>query len=187
MRAKRFAPESKLTSFMRLAPLALAMLLLAACYADMDWRKLAPDEADFAVLMPARSQSASNVISGGVTMTQWTAATRDALFGAAFTDYPDGAGRHLDAARDALARNVRGAIVEDRAEPVPSRASAVSEIRAVTIKGSGAGTGSSSQELTVHARFHVRGARLYQLAVIARPGAVGVEDLDTFFSSFELR
>jgi hypothetical protein len=171
----------------RLASLALTALL-AACYADLDWRKLAPEEADFIVLMPARSRSASNLIAGGVTMTQWTASTRDALFGVGFTDYPGGAGVHLNAARDALARNVGGAIIEDRVEPTPSRLAGVSEIRAVTIRGSStASTGEAARALTVHERLHVRGVRLYQLAVIARPDALSIGDLDTFFSSFELR
>jgi hypothetical protein len=179
--------RARLASLASLGSIALAALL-AGCYADLDWRKLAPDEADFIVLMPARSKSASNVIAGGVTMTQWTAATRDALFGVGYTDYPDGARVHLDAARDALARNVRGAIIEDRIEPVPSRTAGISEIRAVTIRGSSAaGAGDTTGAVMVHARFHVRNKRLYQLAVIARPNALSTNDLDTFFSSFELR
>ena len=58
--------------------LALSVLLLAGCYADLDWRKLASEEGRFQVLMPARSQSASRSIGAGATMTLWTASARDA-------------------------------------------------------------------------------------------------------------
>jgi hypothetical protein len=91
-----------------------------------------------------------------------------------------------------LARNVSGSIVEDHTDSAPPRGTPTGgdppANRIVTIQGSArAASGAVSRPVTVHARFHAVGNRLYQLVVIAPPDALGAGDLEMFFASFELR
>lgn len=175
--------------------LLVASLLLAGCYADLDWRKLASEEGRFQMLMPARTQSASREIAPGVTMTVWSTSAGNALFGVSYTDYPDAARGHLASARDALLRNVSGTLVEDDAGPKP-RGMTDGESRRLVIKGSLGGKGGgpggakgseAGPEVTVHARLHAVDRRLYQLTLIGKGDKLTESDRDMFFSSFELR
>lgn len=172
--------------------LALSALLLSGCYADLDWRKLASDEGRFLVLMPARSQSASRSIGAGATMTLWTTAARDALFGVSYTDYPDLAAVHLDEARKALLRNVSGTLVEEHPLSAPLRgsvtpAAARNSLR-IIIDGRAQGSAKpATRPIRVWAHFHAIDRRLYQLTIIAPPDALTESDMEMFFSSFELR
>ena len=150
--------------------------LLSACSPDLDWRELNSAEGGFQVLMPGRASLASAPTTGDATMTMWTAETSAALFGAGYTDYSDDARMHIDASRDGLARNVRGKIVEDR-----DLGNGDVMVRAVSMEGMAPG-GSAR---IVHAQFHASGHRLYQLAVIAKPGTLSETDLETFFTSFK--
>ena len=177
------------------ASLFASALLLAGCYADLDWRKLASEEGRFQMLMPARTQSASREIAPGVTMTVWSTSAGNALFGVSYTDYPDAARGHLAEARDALLRNVAGTLVEDGAGALPKGISA-GESRRIAIKGNlggkGSGPGSTKvaeagQEVTVHARLYAVDRRLYQLTLIGKGDKLTESDRDMFFSSFELR
>lgn len=190
--------------FARLQRLLLAALLLvsalplAGCYADLDWRKLASEEGRFQMLMPARTQSASREVAPGVTMTVWSTSAGNALFGVSYTDYPDPARGHLADARNALLRNVSGALVEDDTGPKP-RGMTDGESRRLVIKGSIGGKGSGAggpggakgseagPEVTVHARLHAVDRRLYQLTLIGKGDKLTESDRDMFFSSFELR
>lgn len=169
----------------------LALVFLAGCYADLDWRKLASDDGRFQVLMPARSQSTTRVLGAGATMTLWTATARDALFGAGFTDYADDASAHLAEARDALSRNVAGTVVDDLADPAIAKRAlardAAPGARRITISGNtGATAKQALRPVIVHARLIPAGKRLYQLVVMTRPDALTPSELDMFFSSFEL-
>lgn len=172
--------------------LAMSGLLLAGCYADLDWRKLASEEGRFQVLMPARSQSASRDIGAGATMTLWTTAARDALFGVSYTDYADPASGHLTEARDALLRNVSGTLVEELPLSAPMRGlvspATAHDSRRISIDGRAQGTGkAAARPVRVWAHFHAVGRRFYQLTIIAPPDALTESDREMFFSSFELR
>jgi hypothetical protein len=172
-----------------------AALLLAGCYADLDWRKLASEEGRFQMLMPARTQSASREIAPGVTMTVWSTSAANALFGVSYTDYPDAARGHLAAARDALLRNVSGTLLEDDASPQPKGMTA-GESRRLVIKGSVGGNSGgpgnakgadAGKDVSVHARLFAVDRRLYQLTLIGKGDKLTESDRDMFFSSFELR
>ncbi len=177
--------------FARALFLLLVPAFLAACYADLDWRKLASDEGKFQILMPARSQVATREISAGATMTLWTTTARDSLFGVGFTDYAGDANSHVLEARDALVRNVAGTIVDERADPstpkgAPTLGAALA-MRRITINGSTrAAAKETLRPVIVHARLLPVGKRLYQMVVITRPDVLSEPDLDMFFSSFEL-
>ena len=171
--------------------LALSLMLLGGCHADLDWRKLASEEGRFQMLMPARSQSETRNIGAGATMTLWTASARDSVFGISITDYPDAASLHVTEARDALARNVTGSVSEDRAgiaAPKGAPAGAIAaESRRIAISGSTGEAGKDTpRPVSVHARLYAIGNRLYQLTIITRPDTLTASDLEMFFYSFEL-
>ena len=159
---------------MRAAALLLS-LLLSGCYAELDWRELKSTDGGFKVLMPARAKETSGPIAGSATLTLWTAEAAGAVFGAGHADYPNDAAANLTTARDGLARNVRGKVTSEqevRAANLPGRA--------VTIEGFAA----DGSPRVVHARLYASGRRLYELAVIAKPGALSTADLEMFFGSF---
>ena len=167
------------------AALFFSTLLLAGCYADLDWRKLAPEEGRFQMLMPARTQSASREIAPGVTMTVWSTSAANALFGVSVTDYPDAARGHLAGARDALLRNVSGTLLEDDAGPKP-KGMTDGESRRLVIRGR-IGSAGKGEDVTVHARLFAVDRRLYQLTLLGKGDKLTEADRDMFFSSFELR
>ena len=166
---------------MRAAALLLSLLLLTSCYADLDWRELKSTEGGFKVLMPARAKETSGPMgtgAGSATLKLWTAEAAGAVFGAGHADYPGNAAAELAAARDGLARNVRGKVISDRdvrTTNLPGLSG-----RALTIEGFAA----DGSARVVHARLYASGRRLYELAVIAKPGALSAADLEMFFGSF---
>ncbi|MBM3346576.1 MAG: hypothetical protein FJY55_08805 [Betaproteobacteria bacterium] len=170
--------------------LVLAVLLLAGCYADLDWRKLASEAGRFQVLMPARSQSASRSIGSGATMTLWTTSARDALFGVNYTDYPDAGVGHLPQARDALLGIVSGSLVDERPLDAPLRGapSPARDSRRIPIDGRAPGAASgAANPVGVWAHVHAIDRRLYQLTIVAPPDASSEGGREMFFSAFELR
>lgn len=118
----------------------------------------------------------SGTAGSNATMTMWTAETGNALFGAGFTDYSDDAATHIDASRDGLARNLRGKIIEDR----DSRDGDMT-LRVIRLEGVAA----DGAARVMHARLYASDRRLYQMAIIAKPGTLTENDLETFFTSFK--
>lgn len=163
----------------KLLPL-LAALLLSACSPDLDWRELNSAEGNFQVLMPGRPKMVSGPAGGAggsnATMTMWTAETGNALFGAGYTDYSDEATTHIDASRDGLVRNIRGKIIEDRDTRDGDMILRVIRLEGVAPDGAAR---------VMHARLYASSHRLYQMAIIAKPGALTENDLETFFTSFK--
>lgn len=155
--------------------------MLPGCYADLDWRELKSTEGGFKVLMPARAKETSGPIgagAGSATLTLWTAEATGAVFGAGHADYPGDAAAELAAARDGLVRNVRGKLTSEQDVRIANRPALFG--RAVIIEGFAA----DGSPRVVHAHLYASGRRLYELAVIAKPGALSAADLEMFFGSF---
>jgi hypothetical protein len=156
------------------------VLLLGACYAELDWREVVSSEGGFSVLLPARVRVESRPLSGiagNPVMHLWSAKTADTLFGAGYADLAAGDAAALANLRDGMVRNLQGKIVSDR------------DVRAGTIAGreflaEGLIGGAPA---AMRLRLLVSGARVYQLVAIGRAGAVTPEELDMFFESFRLR
>ena len=99
--------------------LAAVCAALAACTPELDWRELSVPEGRFAVLLPGKAQREArtlNTAAGALTMTMYACSLKQGSMAVAYTDYPAAAlaadhGRaQLDAARDALLRNIGGSV-----------------------------------------------------------------------------
>lgn len=165
--------------------LVCAALALAGCSPEMDWRVLSPPEGRFSVLLPCKPQRASRALhaaSGAQTMTQYACSLRAGTMGAAYTDAPgaapgaEAARARVDAARDALLRNI-GAGVHSEEEV------SVGGMRGRQVYAEGRAGG---QEVVLKARFVVAGDRVYQVAYVGARDAIAADDVDMFLTSFKL-
>jgi hypothetical protein len=156
-------------------------LLLGGCYAELDWRELASKEGGFSVLLPARGTETSRPLSGiagNPVMHLWSARAADTAFGAGYANLFNADGRAaMTTLRDGLVRNFRGRIVSER----NLKTGPIDSLEFVAEGSIG------DAHATLNAQLLVSGARLYQLAVIGRTGAVTPADLEMFFESFRLR
>ena len=171
---------------MKLRAGALALLVacaaLAGCTPELDWRELSVPEGRFAVLLPGKAQREArtlNTAAGALTMTMYACSLKQGSMGVAYTDYPAAAlaadqGRaQLDAARDALLRNIGGSVRSEQEmmiEGFPGR-----QVYAEGRAGA-----------RLKARFVAAGDRLYQIAYIGERDGLAMADIDMFLTSFKL-
>lgn len=172
---------------LRAGALTLVVLCaaLAACAPELDWRELSVPEGRFAVLLPGKPRHESralNAAAGALTMTMYSISLEQGTMGVAYTDYPAGtlAAGHmraqLDAARDALLRNIGGGVRAEEDISIDGFPG-----RQVYAEGR---TGSESALLK--ARFVVVGSRLYQIAYAGARDGLDMADIDMFLTSFKL-
>lgn len=164
---------------------ACAVLALAACTPELDWRELTVPDGRFSVLLPGKASHETrslNAAAGALTMTMYAYSLKQGTMGVAYTDYPAAAlaadqGREqLDAARDALLRNIQGGVhLEENVsiEGHPGR-QLYAEGRA------------GAEPALLKARFVVVGSRLYQIAYVGAKGGMAMADVDMFLASFRL-
>jgi len=153
-------------------------LALAACAPELDWREVSVAEGGFAVLLPGRAQRESRTIdtaAGPLTMTLYAHSLKRWTMGVAYTDLPAAqqANAQLDAARDALLRNIGASKREEQAVQIgglPGR-----QLYAEGVGGA-----------RLSARFLVSGTRLYQIAYVSAGDALPLADIDMFLASFRL-
>ncbi len=155
---------------------------LTACAPELDWRELSVPEGRFSVLLPGKARQETrtlNSAAGALTMTLYACSLKQGTMGVSYTDYPpaalaaDHGRRQLDAARDALLRNIdAGAHVEEdlAIAGLPGR-----QVYAVGRAGT-----------QLKARFVVAGSRLYQIAYVGARDAPAMADIDMFLTSFKL-
>jgi hypothetical protein len=158
----------------------LLTLLLASCYADLDWREVAPNDGGFSVLMPARAHEQSGPlagISGGPTMHLWSAKASETVFGAGYIDIRNPDHALLAQLRDALVRNIDGRILTERSISGAS-------LQGMDIVADGM---IGDAKASLRARFVISGDRVYQIAMIGPPGAIPPAGQDMYFDSFRLR
>ena len=163
----------------------LACALLAACAPELDWRELSVPEGRFAVLLPGKPRQESrtfNAAAGALTMTMYSYSLKQGTMGVAYTDYPAAAlaaaqGREqLDAARDALLRNIGGGVRSEEDISIGGFPG-----RQVYAEGRAGAEGA-----LLKARFVLVGSRLYQIAYVGTMNGVAMADVDMFLSSFKL-
>ena len=135
------------------------------------------------MLLPGKPREAARSVvtaAGAVDMHMHTANAIGWQFSVAWADFPAAAVREperlIDAQRDALLHNVAGRLVAEKRAPLDGRPS-----RLVVLEGK---TGVTV--VTLHARFVVDGARLYQVAATGAKGGVDQAGIETFLDSFKL-
>ena len=155
---------------------AALLVVLASCYADLDWREVRDRDGSFRVLLPARANEQSGPLSGvagSPVMHLWSARASNTLFGAGYLDVRPGDRVALTDLRDALVLNIGGRIVSDRSV----RSSSLQGVEFIAEGSMGNGMA------ILHARLLVSDNRIYQLAVLGPQGAVTTTDKETFFES----
>jgi hypothetical protein len=167
---------------MRRALALAAALLLAACYAELDWRELHWEDGGVKALLPAKPAKFTRdvVIAGStVPMQMLQVQLKGMAFAVAFAPLPPGdPAKTLAAARDVLVQNIAGRLVADREVDVPGAASKGREFRA---EGNVAGT-----PMLVAGRVAADRERLYEVVFVGRQDRAQGIDLDLFLGSLRI-
>jgi len=164
----------------RLLPASLFFVLavlLAACNPTYNWRDHTGSDGSFRVQFPSKpSTHTRSVDLGGlrVDMTMTAAEVEGATFavGTAVTTDAAQAQAILPAMRHALLRNIGAASTEAAGEPGSP---------ALGIDATGKGPGGP---VRIVGRFVAKGARVYQVIVVGKPGSVPPEHTEQFLASF---
>jgi len=154
----------------------VAAALLGGCSPTYNWRDYASPDGAYRVLFPAKPDTHTRSIDLGgirVDMTMTAAEVEGTTFavGTALAQDAAMAKATLPAMRQALLRNI-GATVEAEA-PEPGKPLAVD----ATGKGNGG-------PVRLIGRFVAKGARVYQVIVVGKPGAMPPEQTAQFLASF---
>lgn len=172
----------------RAAGLLVLTAVFAACSPAYDWRVVTNNASGYVVDLPAKPHADErDVDMGGMTvrMRMQTAEAGGAVFVVGTVDLPaDDANtqqKALGFLRDGLARNV-GAQPAARQVDVPLASGGT--VQGVEMKVTGA-AGGEQQIRTIHARLVAKGARVYQVAIVA-PHEPPPDQVDQFFGSFKL-
>jgi hypothetical protein len=160
---------------------AAAVLCLAACSAELDWREFTSPEGRFAVLLPGRpARESREVMLGGVKtpMHMTSVQVSGMAFGVGYADLPPGADatRAVAEGRDALLRNIGGRVTAER--PID-----LDGARGIDLQAAGAAQGAA---MHLAARLVVGGDRYFQAVLIARAERAGEVDPTLFPGSFRL-
>ena len=160
----------------------LAAGFLAACAPELDWREVASPEGGYAALFPAKPELESREVTiGGTRLALTMASVRKAgmAFGVAHAELSaDGADRArlLDAARDALVRNIGGRITAERTVAVGGYTA-----REFVADGTAGG-----EPMHLAARVLAADRRFYQVVFIGREERAAEADVNLFLGSFRL-
>lgn len=163
----------------QLIPAFVAAAALAGCSPTYNWRDYTSGDGSFKVMFPAKpSTHTRGVDLGGirVDMTMTATEVEGTTFAVATAVAPDPALAQatLPAMRQALLRNI-GAADSAAADGAPG-GGATLEVDAVG-KGNGG-------PVRLVGRFVAKGARMYQVIVVGKPGAMPPEQTEQFLSSF---
>jgi hypothetical protein len=160
----------------------------AACSPSFDWRVVTNNESGYVVDLPAKpGADERNLDIGGMTvpMRVQTAEAGGAVFVVGTVDLPDDHAvtqqKALDFLRDGLARNVGAAPAAHEVEVPLAAGGAVPGLEMRVTGAAGAG----HETRTIHARFVAKGARVYQVAIVA-DHEPSTEQVEQFFDSFKL-
>ncbi len=162
--------------------LLAATLLLAACYAEMDWRELYWEEGRVKAMLPAKpAKMGREVTIAGVNvpMEMLQVQLNGMAFGIAYAPLPGrDPAKALAGARDVLVHNIEGRLVEDREVDVPGAVGKGREFRA---EGVVAGT-----PMLVAGRVAADGERLFEVVFVGRKDKAEHVDLDLFLGSLRI-
>ncbi len=154
----------------------MAAALLGGCSPTYNWRDYTSGDGAYRVLFPAKPSTHTRSIDLGgirVDMTMTAAEVEGSTFAVGTAVAPDAAMAQatLPAMRQALLRNI-GA-TQDAPAPAPGQP--------LEVDATGAGTGGP---VRLVGRFVTKGARVYQVIVVGKPGVMKPEQTAQFLSSF---
>lgn len=160
----------------------------AACSPTYDWRVVTNAANGYVVDLPAKPGADERRVDiGGITvpMRVQTAEAGGAVFVVGTVELPDDRAdtrqKALAFLRSGLARNV-GATPNGR--PVEVRLASGGAVEGVEMRLTGA-AGAGHQTRTIHVRLVAKGARAYQVAIVADHEPPS-DQVDQFFGSFKL-
>jgi hypothetical protein len=158
-----------------------AVLALAACAPELDWREFSSPEGRFAVMLPGRpAQAAREIPLAGakVPMHMTSVQVSGMAFGVGYADLPPGtdAARAVAEGRDALVRNIGGRVTAER--PV-----GLDGAPGIEFQADGTADGAA---MRVTARVAVAGDRFYQVVLVGRAERAAEVDPSLFPGSFRL-
>lgn len=159
-----------------------AVLLLAGCYPNLDWREVSSTEGGYAVLLPAKPERASRevAIGGRRLVLHMTSVHKEGMaFGVAYAALPaTTAGQEtlLTDARDALVRNIGGRVTAERALEVGGH-----RAREFIAEGTAEG-----EPMRLAARVLATNDRFYQVVFVGRGGRGAESEVNMFLESFRL-
>lgn len=171
---------------------AIALLSLAACSPQYNWREIRSETAAYTVAMPGKPATFARQISlngMSVTMTMIASETGKATFAVGTAELPDAtqAQVSLNAIKTALVRNIGGTIKQEKMLVMAQSQNTDAGKLAVTeIEASGpASAATDGQPRILFARFIANDKRVYQLVATGPEKSVNRDIADTFFSSFK--
>jgi hypothetical protein len=171
----------------RLAPLLLTALLgLAACSPQHDWRETRDADASFSILMPAKPAVVTRPVSidgKEYSMTMTAADVQQVTFAVGVVRVPDAAqaAAVMTVMKDTLLKNIGSVRANEKI--VTSAEGGSINIRVDTLGKSGGGQRGEPRAL--HARFVAKGATVYQAIVAGPENAITDESVETFLTSFK--
>ncbi|MFC0254589.1 hypothetical protein [Massilia consociata] len=164
------------------ASAVLVSTLLSGCSPTYNWRDYTSSEGAYRIMFPSKpSTHTRSVDLGGirVDMTMTAAEVEGTTFavGTALAPDPALAQATLPAMRQALLRNigVTGAAAEAASE------AAAPDAAKLDVDATGKGNGGP---VRLVGRFAAKGARVYQVIVVGKPGAMPPEHTEQFLTSF---
>jgi hypothetical protein len=163
-------------------------MALSACSPTFDWRTVMNNDNGYTVDFPAKpanDQRAVQINGASMQMAMQTAEAGNAVFAVGTVMLPDDSEATqraaLDFLRAGLARNV-GAAPDAHAVQIPLAAGGKTPGLEMKVSGE---AGAQHEMRTVYARLVAHGRHVYQAAIIAS-GPLAEEQVDQFFSSFQL-
>jgi hypothetical protein len=169
---------------------ALAILALAACSPQYNWRDYSSPEAPFRVMFPDKPavHTRSVDLDGlKLDMTMTAVQVNGATFAVGSAEAPDAdkAEAALAAMKTALVRNIGATVTSEKAGKASSAAGSVkSRSAAIDIEATGSQKG---QPIRLVGHFESRNKRFYQVIVMGPAKSVPQDQVDMFMSTFKLQ
>jgi hypothetical protein len=169
---------------------AAATLMLSACTPSFDWRNVVNQEGGFSVMFPAKpglDQRNAKIAGQSLPMLMQSARVGDTSFAVGVVtlpaDDPALAAAVLDSLKTGLAHNIN--VVLDTHPVQIDVGTPGQQVAGAEFIASGTVAGAHHEHRVMHARFAVRGAKVYE-AVIVAPVEPAAEQVDQFFGSLRL-
>jgi len=185
----RRALPSPRTILLGAAGLALGACL-TACTPAFDWRSVTNTEGGFSVTYPAKpalDERSVQIAGQSLRMQMQSARVGDTVFAVGVVmlpaDTPALQAAVIDYLQQGLARNI-GAAPQMQPARIQLDATGAS-IPATQFAASGVVPDSKHEHRFMSARFAARGARVYEVVIVA-PTEPATEQVDQFFDSFKL-